>query len=150
MYITSECPIGLGRFKGYEDCEPCSPGTFNDGVQEKQKGSPRCRECPEGLTTSEPGATDESACTGIRVFPKLPVTQSWQIWQLRKNPIVSHEFFFHAAPAISLYRFDTVNSKFHLTKISYHTLSYHSMLKCSVNSNSTYFEGKFCRWIRSN
>ena len=62
--LLTECPVGSGRTKGYQDCEPCSPETFNDGVQEKQFGWLRCRECPEWLTTSEAGATDESECTG--------------------------------------------------------------------------------------
>ena len=32
-----------------------------------------------------------------------------------------------------------------LIHIFYHTLSCHKVLKCTVNSNSTYFEGKPCR-----
>ena len=55
------CPAGEGRSKGYQDCKPCAPGSYNDGTQTTQP----CTRCPEGYTSSESGATDASGCTGI-------------------------------------------------------------------------------------
>ena len=54
------CPAGSGRIKGYQGCEPCAPGSYNDGTQTTQS----CTKCPEGYTSSETGATDASGCTG--------------------------------------------------------------------------------------
>ena len=65
VFPTLECPVGFGRIKDYQDCEPCPARTFNDGVKTQQKGWLKCRQCPGGLTSSGTGATDDSGCTSI-------------------------------------------------------------------------------------
>lgn len=54
--ISDDCPDGQQLMQNGQ-CGPCVQGTYRNSRIHKQ-----CQNCPTGLTTSEPGATQSTHC----------------------------------------------------------------------------------------